>query len=533
MTTLTAPPTAPDTNDPTTFDARADAHIAWQATNVTEMNAFQAALTSIAAGTAFAIPYTFSTTTTDSDPGAGILRLDNATQNTATTIRADLLGSDGSTWTDVLATFDDSTSTIKGQITLVKLGDATKWLAFNVTALASPSGYKNISVANVASSAASPFADTDAIALQFTRTGDKGEIGSSGTSPSVIRSARTSNTILAAGDNYTLIDITSGTFTQTFTAAATLGSGWYCYIKNSGTGDITLDPDASELIDGLTSYVMYPGECRLIQCTGTAFTSVVITPFKRTILTTLNPFTTPPGYQQFGGLLHGGGGGGGKGAAGFYTGGGGGGCCTPFSLTSAAMGASQIITIGAGGIATTTNGAGGDGGTSSIGTLVYAYGGGGGGGNGAADAYGGGGGGCFSVGITGTGSANARGGKPYITDSSNGQSMCGVYGGARGQGSTDNAGDRDSVYGGGGGGSSATANLAGSSLYGGAGGGGVSAANAALNPGTSVFGGAGGAASVAGNGTAGTVPAGGGGATHTGTNSGAGGAGKCEIWGIV
>jgi hypothetical protein len=178
--TISALPAAPDpaTDSPSEFSAKAAAHVLALSTFRTEANALAAAMNAIAAGGAMAIPYTFSTTTTDADPGAGTLRLDNATQNLATTIRADLAGSDGSTWTAVLDTFDDSTSTVKGHIMLQKLADATKWIVFSVSALASPSGYKNITVAVVASSTASPFADGDSIVLKFTRNGDKGDTGS-------------------------------------------------------------------------------------------------------------------------------------------------------------------------------------------------------------------------------------------------------------------------------------------------------------------------------------------------------------------
>lgn len=174
---ITPLPTPPDVTDMTTFESRTDALLAALPTFVTQANVLAAALTAIAAGTAVAIPYTFSTTTTDADPGAGFLRLDNATQNAATTIRADLTGADGSTWADVLATFDDSTSTVKGHIVLQAIADPTKWILFTISALASPAGYKNITVAVVAASAASPFANNDSIILKFTRTGDKGTAG--------------------------------------------------------------------------------------------------------------------------------------------------------------------------------------------------------------------------------------------------------------------------------------------------------------------------------------------------------------------
>ncbi len=101
-----------------------------------------------------------------------------------------------------------------------------------------------------------------------------GDLVVSGSAASITRSTRTSNTILAAGDKGTLVDVTSGTFTQTLTAAVTLGSGWFCYIKNSGTGVITLDPNASETIDGKTTITMYQGEGFLLECDGTTFTTV-------------------------------------------------------------------------------------------------------------------------------------------------------------------------------------------------------------------------------------------------------------------
>lgn len=86
---------------------------------------------------------------------------------------------------------------------------------------------------------------------------------------------RASNVNLAALDAGKVIKYTSGTFSQTFTAAATLGEGWTVTVYNAGTGVITLDPNASELIDGATTSVLTTGKIALVYCTGTAFKTVV------------------------------------------------------------------------------------------------------------------------------------------------------------------------------------------------------------------------------------------------------------------
>lgn len=88
---------------------------------------------------------------------------------------------------------------------------------------------------------------------------------------SITPSARTSNTILASSDKAALIHVTSGTFTQTITAATTLGSGWFCFYENSGSGVVTLDPNDAETINGATTMLLAQGESALLVCDGTNF----------------------------------------------------------------------------------------------------------------------------------------------------------------------------------------------------------------------------------------------------------------------
>lgn len=101
-------------------------------------------------------------------------------------------------------------------------------------------------------------------------------LGDIAVSNGITRSARTINTELAVADRGALIDITGGTFTQTFSSVATLTAGWFCYIRNSGAGVITLDPNLSELIDGLSTRTLTTGQVMLVVSAGTELSTVAI-----------------------------------------------------------------------------------------------------------------------------------------------------------------------------------------------------------------------------------------------------------------
>lgn len=357
--------------------------------------------------------------------------------------------------------------------------------------------------------------------------------------PSLKRAARTVNTSLAAGDCGSWIDITSGTFTQTFAACSALGAGWWCYLGNSGAGDITLDPNGSEAIDGLLSYVMYPTEVRLLHCDGATLRSFVISSFSKTFLAS-GTFVRPPGYQNFGVVVIGGGGGGQCGArvstamtaVGGNSGAGGG--IGRMTASASMIGASPAITVGAGGLGApglAANGApvnGSAGGTSSIQNLLSASGG-----------SAAGPGTCFAPGLFGFGAPSSPGASANVPGSP-GQGLDGNQwfyalpsgggGGACFNGATYTAGGAGGQRGvpsgsGAPGGTAAGAvgAVGGSNLLiGGAGGGGGAGSAASGNGGNGGAGGTG-------------AGGGGGGGSNGGTSGkgGNGGAGAVTIWGVI
>lgn len=77
-----------------------------------------------------------------------------------------------------------------------------------------------------------------------------------------------------AADRASTIVWTSGTGTLNITAAATLGNDWFVMVRNSGTGDLTIDPNSSELINGAATLTMSPGDSAIIVSNGTQFYTV-------------------------------------------------------------------------------------------------------------------------------------------------------------------------------------------------------------------------------------------------------------------
>ena len=88
--------------------------------------------------------------------------------------------------------------------------------------------------------------------------------------------ARGANYTIVAGDAGKIISHESGDVTFTFTAAATLGAGWHCWVKNrAGAADVTtFDFNGSENLDGRGDGKLFTGESIHVYCDGSNFHSV-------------------------------------------------------------------------------------------------------------------------------------------------------------------------------------------------------------------------------------------------------------------
>jgi len=123
--------------------------------------------------------FTFDSDTNDSDPGQGMLKLNNGSVTAANRLWIDYLDDSGTNIFNFLATIDDSTSTIKGHFKISNKSDPNDFALFIVNSLTDKTGYFEVNCSYVSGSAAS-FSNAEDVLITFARTGDKGEAGPQG-----------------------------------------------------------------------------------------------------------------------------------------------------------------------------------------------------------------------------------------------------------------------------------------------------------------------------------------------------------------
>lgn len=104
---------------------------------------------------------------------------------------------------------------------------------------------------------------------------------------------RSSDSVFVPGDVGKFIKYT-GTVTQTFSSVAALKTDWFVYVKNAGTGFITLDPYGSETInvDGndVAAWELWPQESGMLICNGAGFDFIRFT--NGSIIKAISPVST-------------------------------------------------------------------------------------------------------------------------------------------------------------------------------------------------------------------------------------------------
>jgi hypothetical protein len=136
-------------------------------------------------GVTAGLRYNFSTTTTDSDPGAGNLRLNNASAASATAAYLDNVDSDGATATGLIDTWDDSSSANKGRLTIRSANTPTTYATFAVTgSVVDGTGYRKLTLSYLAGNGS--LSNGAAIGVVFERTGDGGGVSGLGSTDNAL-----------------------------------------------------------------------------------------------------------------------------------------------------------------------------------------------------------------------------------------------------------------------------------------------------------------------------------------------------------
>lgn len=97
-----------------------------------------------------------------------------------------------------------------------------------------------------------------------------------------------SNYTLGVGDRANTVNNTGGAITVDTSDPATLTDGWFVFLRNSGSGNITFDPYSGTTIDGAATATLAPSESMIVVTNGANFFSIGKTTTSSTSFTRLS-----------------------------------------------------------------------------------------------------------------------------------------------------------------------------------------------------------------------------------------------------
>jgi hypothetical protein len=189
----------------------------------------------------YGVSFTFSTTTAMADPGSGIIRFNNATPASVTAIAVNDLDADGTDQSSFIITWDDSTNTNKGTLTIRQ---STVSAIYTITGLTDNAGWSELAVTYVSGSGT--FSDATLLFAGFSRTGDKGADGAG--------AGDVSGPASATDNAFALFDGTGG---KTIKNSSLTSASFVA--KTSGTGSAGIPVGTTAERDGspATGYFRY------------------------------------------------------------------------------------------------------------------------------------------------------------------------------------------------------------------------------------------------------------------------------------
>ena len=166
---------------------------------------------------AVGLPYTWDTGTTDADPGNGKVRVNNATPASATIMYISETGLNSESFASVLATWDDSTSTIKGYLRFVKIGTPATFLVYAITGTLTDAGtYDKFNLTYVGGGGT--MLSGDKVSLLFISNGDSGAVATAGSA--TLANGLNSNIVQSGAAKLRLVGPSAVFSIGGFTAAA-------------------------------------------------------------------------------------------------------------------------------------------------------------------------------------------------------------------------------------------------------------------------------------------------------------------------